>query len=169
MKNYKGFPLTYQNHPYQEKFRKLLLELFFSPDPELIPEITASFLRQFPLPLEDFPRQEGTYTRTIIHRARNGFEAMVARWSKGALSSIHGHPLFSFYHVIDGKLKIDNYRRNERGVTLDSSTFLGQSEYFFFIGDPGKFDNNIHQVQAIEETLSVHISSDTSTKSEIIS
>ena len=92
---------------------------------------------------------------------------MAARWSKGARSSIHGHPLFTFYYVIDGKLKIDNYRRNERGVSLNSSTFLGQSEYFFFIGEPGRFDNNIHQVQAIEETLSVHISSDTSANSEV--
>lgn len=169
MKNHNGFPLTYQNHPCQGKFRKFLLELFFSPDPELVPEITASFLRQFPLPLDDFPRQEKAYTRTIVHRASNGFEAMAARWSKGAQSSVHGHPFFTFYYVIEGKLKIDNYRQNERGVSLDSSTFLGQSEYFYFIGEVGRFDNNIHQVKAIEETLSVHISSDTSAKSEVFS
>lgn len=57
----------------------------------------------------------------------------------------------------------------QRGSDLYSSTFLGQSEYSFFIGEHGKFDNNIHQVQAIEETLSVHLSSDTSTKSELFS
>ncbi len=164
-----GNPITLQNHPHQEKLRVLLFELFAYPDPNRIVEVTADFLRQYPLPLEDFPRFAETYSRTIVHRNNNGFEAMAARWSKGAVSHIHGHPVFNFYYVIDGRLKIDNYRRDKTAVTLDSSEYLGKNEHFFFIGSPGIFDNNIHQVQAIEETLSLHISSDDSAKGEVFS
>jgi len=169
MKNIYIIPVTYQNHPHQRKLRRLLFELFLSPQPEKIVSTIVSFLLDYSLPLDDFPRIEGTYSRTIVHRNDNGFEAMAARWSKGAISSIHGHPPFIFYYVIDGRLKIDNYRRNGAGLTLDSSVFLGKNEHFFSLGKPGKYDNNIHQVQANEETLSLHISSDDSTKGEVYS
>lgn len=167
MKNSMGFPITYLSHPHQGKLRRLLLELFIHPDPQNIAAATAAFLRQYPLPLDDFPRIEGTYSRTIVHRDDNGFEAMAARWSKGAITSIHGHPPFIFYFVIDGSLKIDNYRRDETGLILSSSACMGKNEHFFSIGKPGRFDNNIHQVQANEETLSLHISSDDSRKGEV--
>jgi hypothetical protein len=167
MKNFIGFPITYLSHPHQGELKRLLLELFVHPDPQHISGATAAFLRQYPLPLDDFPRIEGTYSRTVIHRNDNGFEAMAARWSKGAITSIHGHPPFIFYFVIDGSLNIDSYRRDETGLFLNSSACMGKNEHFFSIGEPGRFDNNIHQVQANEETLSLHISSDDSRKGEV--
>jgi hypothetical protein len=167
MKNPTGSPITYLRHPHQGRLRRLLFELFIHPDPRSIAASVAAFLRQYPLPLDDFPRIEGTYSRTIVHRDDNGFEAMAARWSKGAITTIHGHPPFIFYFVIDGSLKIDNYRRDKTGLILDSSTCLGKNEHFFSIGEQGRFDNNIHQVQANEETLSLHISSDDSRKGEV--
>jgi len=162
-------PITYQNHTHQRKLRRLLFELFLSPQPEKIVSTTAAFLHEYSLPLDDFPRIEGTYSRTIVHRSENGFEAMAARWSKGAISSIHGHPPFIFYYVIEGRLKIDNYLRKDAGLTLDSSVSLGKHEHFFSLGKPGRYDNKIHQVRANEETLSLHISSDDSTKGEVFS
>lgn len=169
IKNPTGTPITYQHHPHQGKLRRLLAELFVHPDPEHIAAATVAFLHEYPLPLTDFPRIEQTYSRTIVQRDDNGFEAMAARWSKGAVSSIHGHPSFIFYYVIDGELKIDNYRRDETGLVLASSEYLKKNEHFFAIGKPGSFDNNIHQVQANEETLSLHISSDDSTRGEVYS
>lgn len=169
MHNISIIPITYQNHPHQRKLRRLLFELFLSPQPEKIVSTTVAFLHEYNLPLNDFPRLTGTYSRTIVHRNENGFEAMAARWSKGAISSIHGHPPFIFYYVIDGRLKIDNYMRNDAGLTLESSVYLGKNEHFFSLGKPGRFDNNIHQVQANEETLSLHISSDDATKGEVFS
>jgi hypothetical protein len=167
MKNSMGSPITYLSHPHQGKLRRLLFELFVHPDPRNIAAAVAAFLQQYPLPLDDFPRIEGTYSRTIVHRDDNGFEAMAARWSKGAITSIHGHPPFIFYFVIDGSLNIDSYRRDESGLFLNSSACMGKNEHFFSIGEPGRFDNNIHQVQANEETLSLHISSDDSRKGEV--
>jgi hypothetical protein len=162
-----GSPITYLSHPHQGRLRRLLVELFVHPDPRNIAAAVAAFLRQYPLPLDDFPRIGGTYSRTIVHRDENGFEAIAARWSKGDITSIHGHPPFIFYFVIDGRLKIDNYRRDETGLTLDSSEWMGKNEHFFSIGEPGRYDNNIHQVQAYEETLSIHISSDDPRKGEV--
>jgi len=167
MKKYPGVPITYQNHPHERKLQRLLFELFLLPQPEKIVTTTIAFLQEYPLPLDDFPRLEGTYSRTIVHRNENGFEAMAARWSKGAISSIHGHPSFIFYYVLDGRLKIDNYRRSDAGLIMDSTTYLEKNDHFFSIGEPGRFDNNIHQVQADEETLSLHISSDDATKGEV--
>lgn len=169
MQNPTGIPITFQQHPHQGKLRRLLAELFDHPDPEHIVAATVAFLREYPLPLTDFPRIERTYSRTIVQRDDNGFEAMAARWSKGATSSVHGHPSFIFYFVIDGELKIDNYRRGEAGLVRTSSEYLKRNEHFFAIGRPGSFDNNIHQVHAHEETLSLHISSDDSTRGEVFS
>ncbi len=141
-------PITFLNHPHQLQLRRLLFKLFDHPNPQSIAKATAHFLRQSPLPLDDFPRVEGTYSRTIAHRSSNGFEAMAARWSKGATTTIHGHPSFVFYYVVKGNLKIDNYRRNDAGVTITSSEYLGKDEYFFSIGKSNTFDNHIHQVRA---------------------
>jgi len=160
-------PITFQNNSAQIQLRRLLFELFTDPDPKMIVRTISDFLRQYPLPLDDFPRFEGTYSRTIVHRSSNGFEAMAARWSKGAISSIHGHPSFIFYYVVNGYLEIDNYRRNDICVTKTSSEYLGRNEYFFSIGKSNTFDNHIHQVRANEETLSLHISSDDSAQGEV--
>lgn len=167
MNNYSIIQISYHGYSLQKKLRMLLSELFSSPQPEQIVATTVAFLHEYNLPLDGFPRLEGTYLRTIVHRNDNGYEAMAARWSKGAISSIHGHPSFIFYFVIEGRLKIDNYQRNAAGLTRDSTIYLGKNEHFFSLGKPDRFDNNIHQVQADEETLSLHISSDDATKGEI--
>lgn len=160
-------PKTYLNHPNQWKLRYFLHKLFMQPDPRNITSELVEFLKLHPLPLDDFPRLEGTYTRTLILREENGFEAMAARWSKGATSSIHGHPYFNFYYVVHGCMKIDDYTISNGDLELAETGSIRSEEDFSHIGEIGTFDNNIHQVHAIEETLSIHISSDDSTKGEI--
>jgi len=169
MKNASGTPVTYLGHPHLRLFRKVLFELFLQPDPERLAAAASSFLRQYPLPPADFPVIEKTYSRTILHKGENGFEAMAARWDKDAVTPVHGHPSFIFYHVLEGGLAIDNYRRTPDTILLETSSFLGKGDFFFFQGEEGRFDNHIHQVHAIEETLSIHISSDDSTKGELFS
>ncbi len=48
-----------------------------------------------------------------------------------------------------------------------STIYLEKEEHFFSIGEQGRFDNIIHQVQANEETLSLHISADDATTGEV--
>lgn len=160
-------PVNYQQDPSLLALRMLLQQLFVHPEPATIADAVTSFLGRHFLPTDDFPRVEGTYSRTIIHRCDNGYEGMAARWSKGALTSIHGHPPFVFYYVIKGKLTVDNYIRNTDGLIPSSTMVLTSGEGFHAIGEPGRFDNSIHQVQADEETLSLHISSDDGTKGRV--
>ncbi len=160
-------PITFLNHPGQWQLRSLLEQLFISPDPDRITAQVVDFLHSHPLPADDFPLISGTYTRTILLRNNNGFEAMAAHWSPGTVSSIHGHPFFTLYYVVTGQLAYDNFRKNNAVVEKTSSGRLSASEHIAFIGRPDTFDNHIHQVTAMEETLSIHVSSDDATKGEI--
>jgi len=159
-------PKTYLNHPNQWKLKAMLEELFIDPDPDHITEELIGFLKKYPIPMDDFPLIEGTYSRTILCRNGNGYEAMAARWSPGTLSSIHGHPHFAFIIVIRGRLGIDYYKKHDGRIERTRSESLSESQFFSDIGQTETFDNHIHGVQAYEETLSIHISSDDAAKGE---
>lgn len=162
-------PKTYLSHENNWKLHQFLEKMFRCRAlDEKVREFTE-FLRNHPLPLEDFPSLEGTYTRTVLYREENGYEAMAARWQKGTLSSIHGHPYFNMYFVVHGCLKVDDYVQSEQGLVLSSEALVEKNQVSSFTGNQGTFDNDIHQVHAIEETLSIHISSDDSTKGQIYS
>lgn len=160
-------PTTYTHTASPDELLRFFRQLFSRPEPAAIPKVVSSFLRYCYLPIDNFPRLDGTYSRNIIYRHDNGYEAMAARWSKGAITAIHGHPAFVFYHVIQGKLRIDNYLRDRHSLTPNGTIILEDGENFHAIGQPGCFDNSIHQVYADEETLSVHISSDDGAKGEL--
>ena len=160
-------PKTYLNHPNQWRLKALLEELFIDPDPDHITEELIGFLKKYPIPLDDFPLLEGTYSRTILFRSDNGYEAMAARWSPGAISSIHGHPKFALIFVTEGRLGVDYYKKHNDRLEKTGSEFLTEFQFFSDIGQTGTFDNHIHGVQAYEETLSIHISSDDAAKGEI--
>lgn len=110
-----GKPVTYQQDPSVGELRLLLQQVFVHSGAEKIYDAVMGLLRRHPLQMDDFPGIEGTYSRTILHRQENGYQAMVARWSRGTLSTIHGHPAFVFYYVIEGKLTIDNYLQKQKG------------------------------------------------------
>ncbi|MCA1786271.1 MAG: hypothetical protein LC657_09855, partial [Desulfobacteraceae bacterium] len=160
-------PQTFRNHPAQWELQRLLQALFKAPDPRQITRQVADFLRHHPLPADDFPLIPGTYTRSILLRAENRFEGMAARWSSKSVSAIHGHPSFTLYYVVSGHLACDNYTRRGSKVEKTSSTALTAGEFTAFTGPAGTFDNHIHQVRAVEDTLSIHVSSDDAAKGEI--
>ncbi len=160
-------PLTYQQHPSLGALHYLLQQMFSEPEPMEIPDAVVGILRQHCPRLSEFPRIVGTYSRTILYRHENGYEAMAARWDKGTLTTIHGHPSFLLYYVIEGELKVDNYIRTETGLITGDTMVFRDGEGFYAIGESGRFDNSIHQVQANEETFSLHIFSDDGTKGEV--
>jgi hypothetical protein len=162
----KHAPKTYLNHPNQWKLKALLEELFIDPDPDHITEELTGFLKKYPIPIDDFPMLEGTYSRTILLRSDNGYEAMAARWSPGTVSSIHGHPEFALIIVTKGRLVVDCYKKHNDRLEKTGSEFLTESQFFSDVGQAGTFDNHIHGVQTDEETLSIHISSDDASKGE---
>jgi hypothetical protein len=164
-----SYSKTYEEKTYQLALRELLKGHVVNLQPDLLAQQLVQFLQDYPLALDDFPREEGKYTRTVILRHESGFEVMAARWSRGTISPIHGHPWFNFYCVVHGCLKMDDYLMEKDGIALISSGKLQEDGFAFFVGEQGRFDNNIHKVHALEETLSIHISSDDSTKGKIYS
>jgi len=155
------------SHLNQWKLRNILQELFVDPDSDLITKKVTAFLLKHPIPMTDFPLIKGTYSRTIFFRSDNGFEAMAARWSRGTTSPIHGHPYYTLYYVVNGRLGIDNYKKAADRIEKTTSEILSRDQFLSFTGKPGTFDNHIHKVEAIEETLSIHISSNDATKGEV--
>lgn len=163
------FPKTFLGHPHLWKLQTLLQSTLAGADHNHIIVKVTYFLCKQPLPIDKFPLIHGTYARTILHRSDNGLEAMAAQWSKATVLSVHGHPSFAFYFVAQGCLEIDNYIRCGDQVTKTTTEILTAEEYISLTGEIGTFDNNIHQVHAIEETLSIHTSSDDSAKGEVFS
>ncbi len=161
-----GFPKTFLNHPDQWQFKALLGRLFTDPNPDQITEAVVTFFKAHPLPMDDFPVLDDTYSRTMLARNENGYEAMAARWQAGAVSSIHGHPCYALMITVQGKLQVNNYEKSEGGLHLTSSRTLSPGEFISAISRNTNFDNHIHGVHAIEETLSIHISSQDATKGE---
>ncbi|MCF6249345.1 MAG: hypothetical protein L3J69_18620 [Desulfobacula sp.] len=162
-----GVPKTYLNHSNQWKLKALLEVLFKNPDPNQITEELSVFFKKHPIPMDDFPQLSGTYSRTILFRNDNGYEAMAACWSPGTTSSIHGHPKFALIIVTQGRLGVDYYKKKGDQVVKTKSQFLSEFQFFSDIGKNETFDNHIHKVHAYEETLSIHISSDDAAKGEI--
>jgi hypothetical protein len=155
-----GFPKTFLDHRDLWRFKALIDTLFKNPEPDRITEAVSSFLRRTPLPIDDFPVLDGTYSRTMLARHPSGWEVMAARWQKGAVSSIHGHPRYAFMMTVAGRLQVDEYESSGDGILQNGTRHLNPGEFIASIGEaPGTFDNHIHGVQAIEESLSIHISS----------
>jgi len=114
-----------------------------------------------------FPDIVSGYSRTILHREPGGFEVMVARWSRGAKTPIHGHPGFSLTWLIDGNLSENTYAKEGGCLVQADSDSLSAGAYSFDQGNDGRFDNAIHQIVAVEESLSLHLYSDDALKGEV--
>jgi len=117
------------------------------------------------LPLEgDYPRAPHCYSRTILHRSRQGEEVMVARWEAGACSPVHGHPELAFVRVLEGRLQIENFRRSASALEPTETFCLERGDHIWHRGVAGRFDNAIHRVTALEPSLSLHVYSDDALK-----
>lgn len=124
------------------------------------------FLRDCPIELAQFKQVEQSYSRSMIWRQNNSYEAMVARWSKGAKTVIHGHPAFGFYYLLHGSFTVENFTRDNESLTKISEKNWLPGEHFTIHGTEGRFDNGIHRITVIEESLSFHIYSDNALKGE---
>ena len=159
-------PQTYLGHPNQERIRMFLRKLFAAPDLDGIDTEAAAFFAKYSVPLLDFPSAP-LYSRTILYRAENGFEAVAARWRKDAITAIHGHPMFAFYYLLEGELSVENFEKEGSGLRKTITKRFSPGEYFSMCGKADTFDNGIHRVTAVQESLSIHIYSDDAMKGEI--
>lgn len=161
---------TYQADSLPDRMQHLLQALAdCSYDEQLLCAILKTFLAEYPLSLDEYPKVAGSYSRTILYRDHSGFEAIIARWSKDAVTPIHGHPQFAFVYLITGKLRMALYKNKDRLISKTESRILQPGEYFYSKGIAGTYDNAIHRVSASLDSLSFHIYSDNALKGEIYS
>jgi hypothetical protein len=160
-------PQTYLGHPNHERIRMFLRELFAAPEPDTIDTEAAAFFDRNRVPLLDFPPFEPHYSRTILYRSENGFEAMAARWSKDVVTTIHGHPMLAFYYLLEGKLSVENFEKDGAGIKKTGTRKYSPGQHFCMHGNTGAFDSGIHRVTAVQESLSIHIYSGDAMKGEI--
>lgn len=133
--------------------------------PWLKDQVTTS---SFP-DLNHIPLAETTYTRHSIAKEatpqNQGFEALVMRWDKQVKTSIHGHPAFSFYHVISGVFEMEIFACTDtEGLQLSETRCFSSRDTTWFLGQFGRFDNFIHRVTCIEPGFTFHIYSDDALK-----
>ncbi|HIE55688.1 MAG TPA: hypothetical protein EYP90_10985, partial [Chromatiaceae bacterium] len=80
---------------------------------------------------QHFPLTAHGYSRTILHRKKNGAEAMVARWDKGAATPIHGHPHLAFVYLLEGRLQIDNFDQHNGQLHLRETVVLEPGDHIW--------------------------------------
>ncbi|MCL7488494.1 MAG: hypothetical protein M8357_10025 [Desulfobulbaceae bacterium] len=153
-------PQTYLAHPNHNHLREFFQALFQAPFSHDIAAEAAACFGKYPLPMADFPRVRGAYSRTILYRADNKFEALAARWSKGYTTVIHGHPDFLFDYIVDGDLAVQNFALLDGKLQKTVARRYRTGEHFSVSGREGAFANGIHQVTVLKESLSLHIYSD---------
>ena len=137
--------------------------------PEKIHSVVISFLNNFQLRRNDFPLTKGSYSRTLLFRGQNRLELMIARWDQGTKTPIHGHPDFIYEYLLEGLFQIESFKKKGYAVTKIANNIQQSGDVFSFRGLNGRFDNAIHRITALKESLSLHIYSDDASKGEIFS
>lgn len=110
---------------------------------------------------------EGGYSRNIMVCSSSGAELMVARWAEGARTPIHGHPDFAYYHLLGGRLGVEEFTLEKGQPVLKNSLIMNTGDFFSQEGVPGRFDNCIHRITALEESFSFHMYSDDGLKGQL--
>ena len=121
------------------------------------------------LTVHHLPLKENSYSRNILYRESSGFEVIAARWSKGAITPIHGHPGFSLLYLIEGQLSEDAFVKDNGEIMEIGQKTFSPGDFTFDKGEEGRLDNSIHKITADEDSMSLHIYSDDAIKGEIYS
>lgn len=123
--------------------------------------------------MHHIPFAAATYTRNCVAREnleRQGFEALIMRWDQNVKTSIHGHPAFSFYHVISGVFEMELFSFEEPNrlpanrLRLEKTQRFYPSDTTWFLGQFGRYDNFIHRVTCLEPGCTFHVYSEDAQK-----
>lgn len=109
--------------------------------------------------LDDLERHP-EYSRHVIG-TDGDWTALICRWEAGASSSVHGHPAFTFYYVLQGKFIMDLYKSKDgKSATLNDSRQLNRGDTLWDYGQEGRYDNLIHRVAAREHGYTLQLFSE---------
>lgn len=157
---------TFIREPKNDALERFCKHLLSIKDLHELAKYAASYSKHCPSIREEFPKVDNGYSRNIIHRLDNGFEAMVARWSEGAHTVAHRHPAFGYYHLLDGRWRVESFERTGNTIQKISDQTCKAGEHFTIKGIPDRFDNGIHKIHILQESLSFHVYSDNALKGE---
>lgn len=117
--------------------------------------------------LDTLPFYPQSYSRNYIAQEdpMGGFEALIIRWDKAVNTSIHGHPGFSFYHVLSGRFQMEVFRYSDTGQLHREGDYnFVEGDTIWHLGTMGRFDNFIHRVTSLEPGETFHLYSDDARK-----
>ncbi len=126
-------------------------------------QVTLSYAEH----LSTLPKHD-TYSRHIIG-AQDNWIGFICRWEKNVTSTIHGHPSFAYYQVLDGRIVMDMFEPvNETEAQHVSTCEMLPGDCIFSITREGQFDNLIHRVRTENSTVfTLHLYSDNPAKGRI--
>ena len=110
--------------------------------------------------LQELPRHQ-QYSRHVIGTDSNWI-GFICRWEPQTVSSIHGHPSFAYYQVIEGELIMDLYETsdNEQVKLTDTRQMVG-GECIWSLGQIDQYDNLVHKVSTKEKpAFTLHLFSE---------
>jgi quercetin dioxygenase-like cupin family protein len=95
---------------------------------------------------------EGFTMRTTYPGNPDGVEVMLERWEAGTEEPPHSHPGDDMTVVVEGKMSIQFYRKEERGLVPDGErVFLSQGQTGYIRA------NRIHDAKYIERCKLVYV------------
>jgi len=117
--------------------------------------------------LNALPRHDA-YSRNIIGTDDNWI-GFICRWEKDITSSIHGHPSFAYYQVLDGHLEMEIFEPiNEVKAKQVSLSEMRSGDSIFSSTNEGQFDNLIHRVRTKDSSVfTIHLYSDNPAKGRV--
>jgi hypothetical protein len=131
------------------------------------------YWHHWPLPnRQRLPFTAKHYTRTCIarenERSPHCFEAWLMHWDTQAQTSIHGHPAFSFYAVLDGAFKMEFFQWSDRQGLIEQGSQLFQAgDVIWHMGQPESCDNFIHRVTCLAAGFTFHVYSDDAQRGQV--
>ncbi|WP_190600096.1 hypothetical protein [Candidatus Vesicomyidisocius sp. SY067_SCS001] len=152
---------TYYTHSTNFDFKMLCVLLHEEKYALAVEKIKTLTLE---IDLEALLFDQYNYTRNIIINNKSYWLGLL-NWDKGAITRIHGHPDRAFIYVIKGQLMCKDFDKNPLTKISSSTLVNGTCRYSNSV--KGKMDNDIHQISAIELSLSLHFYSDNPIKGEI--
>lgn len=157
-------PKTILDPDIDRRTRRFFTDLLAENRREFFATAVLDHQHHHPILREAFPSIPDTYSRSIIARTEQGFEVMIARWSRGMATIVHGHPDYAFYLLLEGQLGVENFVMGRDGLQFTGKHQMEPGDYFSMQGVAGTYDNAIHRISSMADSLSVHIYSDDALK-----
>ena len=116
--------------------------------------------------LQNLPRHPN-YSRVVIGR-HGSWTGLICRWEAGASTVIHGHPAFTYYHVVAGSFTMELYRKSLTDHPyLTGLKPMTDGDSIWEYGIEGQYDNFIHRVLAHQPGFSVQLFSEDPVRGDV--